>query len=108
MIADLLDRRPPSPRYEESFLVAASFEPMSQRCTSWSQDSESSAFVESPAKSVSMMPTSARMSKESWDAPARAGGKAATTDSSVPKPAAQGKIGGKGSNEGRGVRREVE
>jgi len=63
MISDLLDRRPPSPRYDESFMVAASFEPMSQRTgvNLWSQDSDYSAFAESPAKPPLALPSSARM-----------------------------------------------
>ena len=96
MIADLLDRRPPSPRYEESFLVAASFEPMSQRGNSWSQDSEYSAFAESPAKPVNMMPTSARMRKDASGSPAPA--KTVPTPSSMPEPSAAASGGSGGAN----------
>ena len=65
MIRELLDQRPPSPRYDESFLVAASYAPMSQGAAtsrdSWSQDSEVSHLLESPIKTLSLRPSKARM-----------------------------------------------
>ena len=67
MIRELLEQRPPSPKYDESFCLAASYAPMSQAAEgglgkgfgAWnSQDSHASDFVDSPVKSL--MPSCAR------------------------------------------------
>jgi len=97
IIRELLDQRPPSPRYDESFLVAASYAPMSQGAAatgseSWSQESDASHFshmVDSPVKCVSLKPSSARMKKSTPPAASKRAACVTLSDTAPAVPHAQ-------------------